>query len=33
MTEVEELKAKLDEQKKRIELLEETMQDIGDYSK
>lgn len=28
MTEVEELKAKLDEQKKRIELLEETMQAI-----
>lgn len=33
MTEVEELKAKLDEQKKRIELLEETMQAIGDNSK
>lgn len=33
MTEVEELKAKLDEQKRRIELMKKTMQAIGDNSK
>lgn len=33
MTEVEELKVKLEEQKKRIELLKTMMQNLGDISK
>lgn len=33
MTEVEELKVKLEEQKERIELLKTMMQNLGDISK